>query len=211
MTPPYATEKQLLAALAALGIDVPDDLGWSSHDAELRLAALWALLWRSAGAGYEESVAGPGHARAYFTGPWEWPLAEDQARRAWFELGFVGDRLDSLTMTVPPWSVGLPHEDAPDDPTAATNGWAYAASTAVSLARALLGPLRWMSSEWAPAAISQADYGVRRLQAILEELGDATAHPRCEHCGGLQRMVAAVPECRDCFVSEPATNTGGGE
>lgn len=92
-----------------------------------------------------------------------------------------------------------------------TNGWAYAASTAVSLARVLLGPVRWMSSQWAPAAISEADFTVRRLQAILEELGDATAHPRCENCGGLQRMVAAIPECRDCLVSEPATKTGGGE
>ncbi|WP_329201580.1 MULTISPECIES: hypothetical protein [unclassified Streptomyces] len=38
-------------------------------------------------------MAGPDHARAHFTGPWEWPLAEDQTRPAWFELGFVGDRL----------------------------------------------------------------------------------------------------------------------
>ncbi|MEY2229505.1 MULTISPECIES: hypothetical protein [Streptomyces] len=211
MTPSHTTDEQLLAALTALGIDVPDDLGHSSHDPELRTAALWALLWRSAGAGYEESVAGPDHARAYFTGPWEWPLAEDQVRRAWFELGFAGDRLDSLTMTVPPWSVGLPHEDAPDDPTVATDGWAYAASTAVNLAQALLGPLRWMSSQRAPAAISQADRMLRRLQATLEELGDATAHPRCENCGGLQHMTATVPECLDCSVSESATNTEGVE
>ncbi|MFF1778011.1 hypothetical protein [Streptomyces virginiae] len=48
----------------------------------------------------------------------EWRSAEDQVRRGWFELGFVGDRLGSLTMTVPPWSGRLPHEGAPDDPTA---------------------------------------------------------------------------------------------
>ncbi|KOU27413.1 hypothetical protein ADK53_37195 [Streptomyces sp. WM6373] len=34
------------------------------------------------------------------------------------------------------------------------------------------------------------------------------AHPRCEHCGGLQHMVAAIPECQGCLVSESATESG---
>ncbi|MFJ3520632.1 hypothetical protein [Streptomyces sp. NPDC090131] len=75
MPPSHTTDEQLLAALRALGIDVSDDLGHSSHDTELRTAALWALLWRSAGAGYEESVAGPGATHAPTSpapgsGPW---------------------------------------------------------------------------------------------------------------------------------------------
>ncbi|MFI2790960.1 hypothetical protein [Kitasatospora sp. NPDC018614] len=201
--PPRATEKQLLAALGALRIEVPDDLGRSTHDPELRTASLWALLWRAAGASYEAAAADPNHARRYFTGPWEWPLPEAQAPRARFELDFARDRLQSISMTVPPWSVGMPHDEAPNDPEAAIDGWAHTASCAVDLALTLLGPLCHMSSEYAHHHITQADITLRQLCKLLEDLGDVTGHPRCDTCGSLQHTPATGPECPDCPVPQP--------
>ncbi|WP_331759219.1 hypothetical protein [Streptomyces anulatus] len=202
--PPRATERQLLAALGALRIDVPEHLGHSTHDPELRTASLWALLWRAAGAGYEDAAADPNHARRYLTGPWEWPLHEDQARRARFELDFARDRLQSISMTVPPWSVGLPDDESPDDPDAALDAWAYTASSAVDLALTLLDPLWRMTSDHTPHVITQADTEMRRLCGLLEELGDITGHPRCDTCGSLQRTSASGAECPTC----PAPHAG---
>ncbi len=51
-------------------------------DAGLRRAALWALLWRSAGVGLAEATAGTDNDYSVLVSPHAWPLPENHASRA---------------------------------------------------------------------------------------------------------------------------------
>lgn len=167
-----ATETQLQTALAALGVKVPDAL-WQARDADsqLRRAALWALLWRTAAAGMDAATSDGRGDRGYYIGPHEWPVPEDQAARARAELQFAATRIEAMADTVAPWSTAVEtgFEDEP-----VVDGWATTAGYAAEAAAHLLGPLACRGTTVAGSADFALDVAAQYLDDAVTYLGRLT-------------------------------------
>ncbi|MFE7123024.1 hypothetical protein [Streptomyces sp. NPDC057617] len=165
-------EARIHAALGALGIEVPDRLHQAhSDDAGLRRAALWALLWRTAGARLADATEGSDNYE-YLVSAYEWPLAEDQPRRALHELRFTCARVEIMAGSVAPWSVPV-HTGGEDDLT--VDGWAAAAFCLIEGADALLSPLAHHSSAVHAAhdAVERCRHLLGRAQEYLDRITEA--------------------------------------
>ena len=165
-------EARLRAALAVLGIEVPDRLHQAhSEDASLRVAALWALLWRSAAAGMGRATAA--HIdHGLMVGPWMWPLTEDQPLRAVDELRFAADRVAVITEAVSPWSVPVRTGFEGD---ADVDGWAAPAGYAIEAAICLLGPLANRTTS-PDCTVRAARHWLNQAHQYLERLAAALDH-----------------------------------
>lgn len=176
------TEARLRAALAALGVPVPAGLWQADHaDSGLRRAALWALLWRTAGAGMAEAASDgsdDGSDKVYYIGPHEWPVPEDQAQRARAEIQFAAMRVEAVADTVAPWSTAVETGDE-DEPV--VDGWATTAGFAAEAAAHLLGPLacrRSSVSGDAQFALDVASHNLEQAVTYLGRLAEACGrHP----------------------------------
>ncbi|MFJ9213285.1 hypothetical protein CU044_6121 [Streptomyces sp. L-9-10] len=165
-------EARVRAALGVLGIEVPDRLHQArSKDAGLRRVALWALLWRAAGVRLADITEGSDD-YGYLVSAYEWPLAEDQPRRALHELRFTGARVEVMAESVAPWSVPVSTggEDA-----LTVDGWAAAAFCLIEGADALLGPLAHHSNADAAAhdAIGHCRHLLARAHEYLDRITEA--------------------------------------
>ncbi|QXE38461.1 hypothetical protein KQY30_33745 [Streptomyces sp. GMY02] len=165
-------EARIRAALDDLGIEVPGRLHQAhSDDAGLRRAALWALLWRTAGTRLADATEG-GDDYGYLVSAYEWPLAEDQPRRALQELRFTCARVEIMAGSVAPWSVPV-STGGEDDLT--VDGWAAAAFCLIEGADALLGPLAHHSSAEPAAhdAVERCRHLLGRAQEYLDRITEA--------------------------------------
>ncbi|MEV4969533.1 hypothetical protein [Streptomyces scopuliridis] len=165
-------EAQVRAALDALGVEVPDRLYQArSDDAGLRRAALWAMLWRTAGVRLADATEGSDE-YGYLVSAYEWPLAEDQPCRAVQELRFTCTRVEVMADSVAPWSVPVSTGGEEDR---IVDGWAAAAFCLIEGADAVLGPLAQHSGAVGAAhdAVARCRHLLRRAQEYLDRIAEA--------------------------------------
>jgi hypothetical protein len=172
-------EARLRAALGVLGIDVPDRLHQArDDDAGLRRAALWALLWRTAGVRLADATEGSNE-YSHLVSPYEWPLAEDQPRRAVHELRFTCARIEIMAGSVAPWSVPV---STGGESEMTVDGWAAAAFCLIEGADALLGPLAHHSSAAAAPhdVVGHCRHLLSRAQEYLDRITEAVSNQDLE-------------------------------
>jgi hypothetical protein len=186
---PDAGEDRARAALGALGVEIPAELiAARSGDPGVRAAALWALLWRTAGEGMDAVVFHTPDLRTYADRsaavmPQTWPLPQDNDRWSRTDLAVAFDRLAAILPQVPAGGlavVGDRHEGARP-----VDGYVLAALSCVQAAQELL---QARDLQGGPRAVEAGAAATGRLSAALDlsrRLGEiATAADQASETAG---------------------------